>query len=214
MSETAGVESGSGSQPQRFVDRQTVFPGGRIPGDPGWPVLWRSPDRPSACREPVRGTRSGSPGPFRHRGFRPSARRDHRGPDSWGRARRTRRARGGDQVSQKASVILLAGSEGRRVTVGGACVGRSHDRSDRASVDGVVAEQFLDTQQLVVFADAVGAAGRSSLDLPRGPVPRPRAAIVVSSVSPDRWLITAVKPFLPASRTASIVSVRSRSGSP
>ena len=68
------------------------------------------------------------------------------------------------------------------------------------------AEFLLDPEQLVVLRDAVGARGGAGLDLSGGG-PTARSAIVVSSVSPDRWDTTAVHPARFAISIASIVSV-------
>ena len=50
---------------------------------------------------------------------------------------------------------------------------------------GAGAELLLDAKQLVVFADAVGAAGRAGLDLARGGADR-EVGDGASSVSPER----------------------------
>ena len=53
------------------------------------------------------------------------------------------------------------------------------------------AELFLDPEQLVVLGDAVGAAERAGLDL-AALVATAMSAMVASSVSPERWEMTAV----------------------
>jgi len=60
-----------------------------------------------------------------------------------------------------------------------------------SSIDGILAEDFLDAQQLIVLANAVRAAERTVLICP-ALVATAMSAIVVSSVSPERWLMTAV----------------------
>ena len=74
------------------------------------------------------------------------------------------------------------------------------------AVRGGLAELLLDAQQLVVLRDPVGAAGAPVLICPQL-VATARSAIVVSSVSPLRWLITAVYAWRVASSTVSSVSV-------
>ena len=60
-----------------------------------------------------------------------------------------------------------------------------------AAVDGVVAECFLDAQELIVFRDPVGATERTGLDLAgirgHGDV-GDRGVFAL----PERWLMTAV----------------------
>ena len=68
---------------------------------------------------------------------------------------------------------------------------RSFQWEKRAAVDGRVAEHLFDPQQLVVLGNAVGPRGRAGLDL-AGAVATAMSAIVESSVSPLRWLITLV----------------------
>jgi hypothetical protein len=57
-----------------------------------------------------------------------------------------------------------------------------------AGVAGGVVELLLDAQQLVVLGHALGRAGAPVLIWPQS-VATARSAIVVSSVSPERWLI-------------------------
>ena len=55
-----------------------------------------------------------------------------------------------------------------------------------------VKQLVLDAQELVVLRHAVGAARRAGLDLTGVDGRRTISAIVVSSVSPERWETTAV----------------------
>ena len=73
-------------------------------------------------------------------------------------------------------------------------------------VDRGRAEVFLDAQQLVVLGDAVGAAAQPVLIWP-ALVATAMSAMVVSSVSPLRWLMIGVNLFRFASSMASSVSV-------
>src|SRR4051794_13368351 len=74
------------------------------------------------------------------------------------------------------------------------------------AVAGGVAEVFLDPQQLVVLGDPVGPARRAGLICP-ALVATATSAMVVSSVSPERWLTMLVKAWVLASSIASSVSV-------
>jgi hypothetical protein len=60
----------------------------------------------------------------------------------------------------------------------------------RARVGCCRSEKFLDPDQLVVLGNTVRARSWSTgLDLSSNSVPTARSAMVVSSVSPERWLI-------------------------
>lgn len=75
-------------------------------------------------------------------------------------------------------------------------------------VAGGITEGLFDAQQLVVLRDAFSLrAGAPVLIWPL-PTATARSAMVVSSVSPERWLIMVRYPLLCANVTASRVSVR------
>ncbi len=60
-----------------------------------------------------------------------------------------------------------------------------------AGINGACTQILLDAEQLVVLGNAVGAAGGTGLDL-AGVQGNADSAMVVSSVSPERWELMAV----------------------
>ena len=76
----------------------------------------------------------------------------------------------------------------------------------KACVSRRRAKLLVDSQQLIVLADSVGPQAEPVLICPT-PVATAKSAMVVSSVSPLRWLMTAVQPARFAILIASKVSV-------
>src|SRR6185503_12724355 len=171
------------------------------PADTGGPAGSR---RPSALRRPGDAARVGANSPPRlgPRGALP-ARRAGGAAGGTGPARRTAATGGATATRRWAGATGWHARNLPSESISGLTV--PGERAP-AGVPRRVAELFFDPQQLVYFATRSERAGAPVLIWPQ-PVATARSAMVVSSVSPERWLIMQRNAARCARSTASRVSV-------